>query len=199
MASTTEMDQQLAADFVNFKALDATQVGGLTDLLLNFLVDGRGDFQVGLSAFAESNKVDTKALKVLVRGMLLFLQNGIREGWNASQLENRCVTLGIDAKVIAVIVDRWQQSSTQMVASILSRTVGANRLIDMDWSFGVTASTDDCDQVGKTFLQLKLTLENGGREGGHSVHFLELSLDQFYHLIGTLEFVASFLHGAENC
>lgn len=198
MASSVELDQQLALDFVNFQALNAKQVSALTELLLNFLVDGRGDFQAGLSAFAESHKVDTKALKVLVRGMLLFLQSGIREGWNAPQLENRCVALGIDAKVIAVLVDRWQQSSTQMVTSILSRTVGANRLIDMDWSFGVTASTDDCDQVGKTFLQLKLTLENGGGEGGHSVHFLELGLDQFYHVLATLEFVSSFLHGAEN-
>lgn len=37
-----------------------------------------------------------------------------------------------------------------------------NNLVDMEWKFGVTASTDELRQVGSTFLQLKLTIDKGG-------------------------------------
>ncbi len=50
----------------------------------------------------------------------------------------------------------------------------------MEWRFGVTASSSDLDQVGSTFLQLKLVLDKGGlRENV----FVELTLPQFYQVV----------------
>lgn len=33
----------------------------------------------------------------------------------------------------------------------------------MEWKFGVTASTNEIDKLGNAFLQLKLTLNDGGK------------------------------------
>jgi len=183
-------------DLTGLASYTKGQVSDLVDLILTFLVHGRGDFQAGLGSFAEEHKLDTQLLKVLVRGLIVFFQRGVREGWSASQLESRCSSLSLSSEVVAVIVSRWQHNSTQMVRSLLDRTVGANKLIDMDWSFGVTASSDDCDQVGKTFLQLKLTLDGGletGDGSGTRVVFLELSLDQFFAFLASMEFVNSYV------
>ena len=192
MSTALDLEQQLAQDLGEARGLSADQFGSLLDLVLAFLLDGRGDFQADLGTFAADQRVDTKVLKVLVKGLLVFLQGGIRDGWNVAQLESRCAAMGLSPEVVALFVARWQRSSQQMVTSVLSRTVAANRLIDMDWSFGVTASSDDCDQVGKTFLQLKLTLDRGDGSGTGTV-LLELSLDQFFAFLSSMEFIQAYV------
>ena len=57
--------------------------------------------------------------------------------------------------------------------------VTANRLINMDWSFGVTTSSSDANQVGKTYIQLKLVVEEK-EHTSRRTDFVELSVDQFY-------------------
>ena len=61
----------------------------------------------------------------------------------------------------------------------------------MDWNFGVTAASDDINNVGRTFLQLKLTLESGG--GGLDVVFMELSLEHFYQFLASMEKCKSYI------
>ena len=36
-----------------------------------------------------------------------------------------------------------------------------NQLVDMEWKFGVTASTNQIDKLGNAFLQLKLVYNRG--------------------------------------
>ena len=189
---STELEAQLSQDLSHLEGLGASQREGLLGLALDFLLDGRGDFQAGLGEFAETHRVDAKTLKPLVRGLLVFLQGGIRDGLNVAQIEARATSLGLSPEVAAIVGARWQQSSSQMVTSVLARTVAANRLVDMDWSFGVTASSDDCDQVGKTFLQLKLTLDRGDGSGTGTV-LLELSLDQFFAFLSSMEFIQAYV------
>lgn len=37
-----------------------------------------------------------------------------------------------------------------------------SQLVDLEWKFGVTASTNQIDKFGNVFLQLKLVLNKGG-------------------------------------
>lgn len=184
-SQTGEVDAQLLADIAPISQLSSSGASSLCDLVLGFLLNTSRDFQTELGAWAEQNTVDTKVLKSLVRSLLVFLQGAIREGWSVPQLESRCVALGLEPRATAVLSASYKSYSSQMVTSLLARTVTANRLVDMDWSFGVTASSDDCDQVGKTFLQLKLTIDRG--DEGTAPVFLELSLDQFYQVLASLE------------
>jgi hypothetical protein len=38
-----------------------------------------------------------------------------------------------------------------------------SQLVDMDWNFGVTASTNNIDKLGNAFLQLRLVYNTGGK------------------------------------
>lgn len=143
-------------------------------------------------------------LKTLVRGLIVFLQGGVtivlylnvnshlqraamKDGWSAADLESQCRSLSLEPLATRTIVKIWQRKAPQMVSTLLSKTIKANRLIDLDWSFGVTAASDDSDQVGKTYLQLKLTFE------GQKNVFMELSLDQFYQFLAQMENCKSYL------
>ena len=74
---------------------------------------------------------------------------------------------------------------------LLSRTVSANALVDVDWSSGVTSATDSCEHVGRTYLQLKLTLDRG--DLGYKNVYVELSLEHFYSFLGQIEKMKGYL------
>ena len=62
----------------------------------------------------------------------------------------------------------------------------AGALLDAEWRFGVSVSTDDVGRVGSTFVQAKLVV--AGEGGGAPVEqFVELSVPQFYDLLSSLE------------
>lgn len=109
----------------------------------------------------------------------------MKEGYSSKQLETKCSELGLTETTVNVIIECWDKNSSQLVSCLLKRTIASNQLIDLDWSFGVTAASDELDTIGKTFLQLKLTLDNG--EEGTKAIFMELSLDQFYQFLAQME------------
>jgi hypothetical protein len=71
-------------------------------------------------------------------------------------------------------------------------------LLDAEWRFGVAVSTDDVGRVGSTFVQLRMLVgdaDSAGSAGssGPQEHFLELSVPQFYSLLGNLEKAKQFM------
>lgn len=118
------------------------------------------------------------------------------EGWTPEKLQESCNKLNIPKNTTSVLIEEWNKNKIQMISSLISKTITSNKLIDLDWSFGVTASSNDCDQVGKTFLQLKLTLD----EGNQSLKqiFMELSLEQFYQFLAQMENCKAYLDFVSN-
>jgi hypothetical protein len=100
-------------------------------------------------------------LKTIVKASILFFQRGhspsslsfgkyligTREGWSAEQLEISAASLGLSQRIGLAMKDSWEAHSNQLTSSLLSKIISANQLVDVDWSFGVTASTEDCDKV----------------------------------------------------
>ena len=115
----------------------------------------------------------------------------MKGGYNMAQLEERCLTFSLSAQVITIITKLWKKKSSAIASSLLARILSNNQLIDLDWSFGVTAASDDCDHVGKTFLQIKLTVDRG--TAGPKEIFMELSLDQFYQFLASMEKCRTYL------
>ncbi|EGI59956.1 PREDICTED: COMM domain-containing protein 7-like [Acromyrmex echinatior] len=60
---------------------------------------------------------------------------------------------------------------------------GISKILDISWRFGVTTASD-CDNVAKSFLQLKLCLENDGIVKNV---FTEMTIGQFYKFLHDLE------------
>lgn len=77
---------------------------------------------------------------------------GMREGWSAEQVEISASGLGLPERSGLAMRESWQLHSNELTSSLLSKIVSANQLVDVDWSFGVTASTDDCDKVDDPFF-----------------------------------------------
>lgn len=115
----------------------------------------------------------------------------ISHGVEVEFLKRRCQALGVNEASINILAETWLAQTSRLASHLLSKTITQNKLVDLDWSFGVTAASDDCDHVGKTFLQLKLTIQQ--EKEGLRVIFLELSLDQFYQFLASLEKCKTYL------
>jgi hypothetical protein len=115
----------------------------------------------------------------------------IKDGLSVAELSNRCKSMEISPSLTNPILQTWQNNSSAIAMSLLSKTLKANQLVDLDWNFGVTAATDDCNHMSKTFLQLKFTIDNG--EEGLKNIFLELSLEQFYNFLSQMKSCKSYL------
>ncbi|RYG55593.1 hypothetical protein EON66_04925 [archaeon] len=63
-------------------------------------------------------------------------------------------------------------------------------LVDAKWQFGVTVSTNDVARAGATYVDMKFVTDEGGKLVTHSV---ELSLTQFYCILGQLESAKSYV------
>ncbi|KAL0109013.1 hypothetical protein PUN28_014245 [Cardiocondyla obscurior] len=58
-----------------------------------------------------------------------------------------------------------------------------SKILDVSWRFGVTAASNDSD-VAKSFLQLKLRLDDDGKD---KTVFSEMTIAQFYKFLHDLE------------
>lgn len=70
--------------------------------------------------------------------------------------------------------------------------VRARAVLDAEWRFGVTVSTNDVGRVGSTYVQLRL-LSAGADGGPPAEHLVELSAAAFYTLLGQLEKAKTYL------
>jgi len=73
----------------------------------------------------------------------------------------------------------WGKQREDLCASLIQQSLSSNRLVDLDWKFGVTASSDEMASVGRTFLQLQITLEE-------EEIVVELSLPKFYEFMAEM-------------
>jgi hypothetical protein len=118
------------------------------------------------------------------------LSAALSNGYSIQKVGERYTELGLKQEAVNALMKVWKVHSASIANNLLSRALTNNQLVDMDWVFGVTASSDDCDHVGKTFLQLKLTLQNSD---GKQTVVMELTLDQFYQFLASLEKCKSYL------
>ena len=63
----------------------------------------------------------------------------------------------------------------------------AHRLVGLDWKFGVTASSDELQAVGSTFVLVRLKVAPKEGSGETRVVPMELTLPQFYSFLHELE------------
>lgn len=61
----------------------------------------------------------------------------------------------------------------------------------MEWTFGLTTSSDELQEIGSPYLQLKLILETRDHRLIHE--HLELSIQQFYTFLAQMEACQSLL------
>jgi len=74
--------------------------------------------------------------------------------------------------------------STYVIKDVLNMESSISKILDISWRFGVTAASNDSDNVAKSFLQLKLRLDDGDKVKNV---FTEMTIAQFYKFLHDLE------------
>ena len=65
---------------------------------------------------------------------------------------------GLEAEKSEATAKLWQGHFAALSRSMVDQSLIVNRVVDMDWRFGVTAASSELAQAGSTFLQLKLVV-----------------------------------------
>lgn len=134
-----------------------------------------------------------------VRGSLLIFREALKRNLNAAQISKDLQVLGVNKKTADIVTSSWSKEYGYIKASMLASTLQVHKLVDMEWKFGVTAATDEMDRVGTTFLQIKFVIAKGDEENSDTESiYMELSLQQFYELLGQLEKVKSLMDLMSN-
>ena len=103
------------------------------------------------------------------------LRYAAREGWGAETLVAELQASGAGA-----VAELFAESRPA-----LADPSACVRLLDLDWSFGVSASSSEHMAMGTTFVQLRMLTQTAGGAAEH-VH-VELSLERFYELLHALQ------------
>jgi hypothetical protein len=193
------LDEKLRSDLKILNTLVSSgkkeECRRLIDMALSFLVSPRTEkdnLLEELQSFVQNCSVNGSMAKSVAQGLIVFLQDSMKASSNSQLLTSHCATVELSEEVTAIMVQCWEARGSQISVSLLSRTISRNKLVDMDWSFGITASTNDCDNVGKPYLHLKLIVDKAD-DGGLQEVFVELSLEQFYSFLASLEKAKSYV------
>lgn len=149
--------------------------------------------QAALEPAAEKCNVPVSTLMSVIRSLTLIFQGTVRHNVKLEQLVADFQTLGFADSAMETGDDRtkyvaavWKKYFISVSKEVLAQTLQVQPLMDMDWRFGVTASSSEQERVGKTFLQLKLRFFDEGTQTAKDT-FLELSLAQFYDFLHQME------------
>ncbi len=134
-----------------------------------------------------------------VRGTLFVFRESLKRNLNTTQVSKDLQNLGVNKKTADLVTSSWSKEYGYIKVSMLASALKVHKLVDMEWKFGVTAATNEMEKVGTTFLQIKFVIEKGDGESSEQESvYMELSLQQFYELLGQLEKVKSLMDLMSN-
>ena len=195
-----DASSEVAAGLKSITSLSDEQLKEFVGIVLGFFLDGSSSgsssLLTSIGAFAQKHGVKgTKALKTMLRSLLVFFKGSLRHTLTPAQVKSDFIALGVGDGAAQAVSDAWRMNFVSLSRSVLGKIFMVNELIDVEWKFGVTASTDEIDQVGETFLQLKLVVDKPSSDGSaERKHIaLELTLDQFYRFLSSMQEAKSHL------
>ncbi len=102
-------------------------------------------------------------------------------------LARHCCPAGVEGSRAAQAAGYFESQREALSQMAVDRAVEGSVLLDAEWRFGVTVSTDDLGRVGSSFVQLRLL--TGGAAPGEppQAHAVEMSVQSFYSLLASLE------------
>lgn len=141
---------------------------------------------------AAAHGLKARAARNVVRTLLFVLKGAVKYSVSGSALKDDLVSLGLEEERAAWVGSAWEVASLRVSVALGDKAsdLDAGALIDAEWRFGVTVSTDDLARVGSTYLQMRLLTDSGA--GRLDTHHLELTVPQFYDLLSQLEKAKSY-------
>lgn len=113
-----------------------------------------------IEAWAGKHGLKAKAARSAAK-LILGLRQGLIHGvLPAEALREDCGALGLPDSHTDALTRVWKERGKQLCSTVAmaKHPSSVASLVDAQWRFGVTASTDDVGRVGATFVQLKVSL-----------------------------------------
>jgi hypothetical protein len=142
---------------------------------------GEAGLEEGLGRVCETHGTKPIAARRYAHGLIAAVRGALKNNLSDTELRSDLEELGLSKQRAAAVGAVVAESRPQLVAAAVEQMLSVNQLQDIDWRFGVTASSSEMDRVGSTFLQMKIARQD------RPVANVELSLEQFYHFLGEME------------
>eukprot|EP00462_Mataza_sp_D1_P001079 CAMPEP_0175092474 /NCGR_PEP_ID=MMETSP0086_2-20121207/2482_1 /TAXON_ID=136419 /ORGANISM="Unknown Unknown, Strain D1" /LENGTH=195 /DNA_ID=CAMNT_0016365339 /DNA_START=50 /DNA_END=637 /DNA_ORIENTATION=- len=181
--SSEAPSQQLFADVQNLNSFSDEQLVRFVSITLAFISQDPSATQQ-LNQFATDNGVNPKALNSTVRGVLFFFTEALKSNLAPGAVKDDLIKLGLQEPKAELLCVEWKQKFAALSSNMIGKTLNVDKLVDMEWKFGVAAATDELKDVGSCFLQLKLVLDKGTHREDV---LMELSLPQFYQFLQQMQ------------
>jgi hypothetical protein len=183
--------QQLFTDVQNLNSFPEDRFSAFLKIAFAFIAL-KEDSQDMLDKFCQDHKVSPKSTGALMQSMLYFLSECLKLSLKPEDVKKDLIALGLSDTHTALAVKIYQQEFANLSGALIDNTFKVNRLMNIEWKFGVTAATSELAEVGTCFLQLKLALDKNGTV--ENVVF-ELSLPQFYAFVSSMQQAAAEIQG----
>ncbi|CAL1539039.1 unnamed protein product [Lymnaea stagnalis] len=191
MASTFHFTKETPPDsmFSDFQALNKFQnelFSQLVQFAFHFLLEPSKSARLmtQLEEFAQENSIGVGPLRNVFKSLVSLPNSALKKSLSPQQLQEDLQTLGLSEEKSQLVASQFEANLLTLSKGALSQTLMVNQLVDIEWKFGVTASSSELDKVGNTFLQLKLVINTGN---GTKNVYLELTLPQFYSFLHEME------------
>ncbi|XP_061682778.1 COMM domain-containing protein 7 isoform X2 [Syngnathoides biaculeatus] len=158
------LPNSVSGDFQNLNKFNEQQFLRLMEILFQFLL----------------NPKETEKLME----QLSDFAGAMKRNLTAEQLKEDLQTLGLHEDKAAHFSQQWAEHRTKLCRLAVQQTLTVNRLVDMEWKFGVTVGTSEIHKMSNIFLQLKLVVQKGSSTENL---YMELSLPQFYNFLREME------------
>eukprot|EP00040_Diaphanoeca_grandis_P039568 m.259439 g.259439 ORF g.259439 m.259439 type:complete len:200 (-) comp38064_c0_seq1:37-636(-) len=184
-------EEQLA-DIPGTGQFDDGMFKEFTGLLLTFLTrqNQANRMLQAIETFGDENGINPKALQSITRTWMSFFRSAQKNNATPKDLRDDLMTLGLPEDKATFLAKVYKKNTVALARAVVGRTLQVNQLTDMQWRFGVTSGSSELRTSGKTFLQMKMTINNGST---NEDVFMELSLPQFFSLMRELQQAKSSL------
>ncbi|XP_015249066.1 PREDICTED: COMM domain-containing protein 7 [Cyprinodon variegatus] len=115
---------------------------------------------------------------------VFFFSGALKKNLTTEQVKEDLLTLGLNEEKAAHFSLQWGEHYAALSRLAVGQTLMVNKLLDMEWKFGVTVGTSEIQKVGNVFLQLKLVVRKGNSTENV---YMELTLPQFYNFLHEME------------
>mmetsp|Transcript_13677 Transcript_13677/g.24700 ORF Transcript_13677/g.24700 Transcript_13677/m.24700 type:complete len:197 (-) Transcript_13677:448-1038(-) len=177
-------DSKIINDLRVLNEFSLDLVKSLVQLTVATLIDASLPERQILETAQKHQITNVKTIKDTTRALLFFLSQSLKKNLSGESVTADMIKIGVEEKKSEVVGKVWKGTFTRLAQTMKDKTLKVNSLVDLQWKFGVTASTDQLRQVNTCFLQLQLTI-NTGKEKEDVL--MEMTLPQFYKFLQQME------------
>jgi len=181
--SSEEPPESISNSLQLTNRLDDIQYGEMVTLACDFLKKTQDvtTFQKNVEKYVLKHNMKLNPVQDMIKAILLVSKEASKKKLTPGQLFSDLQKLKQKPERASKLCQSWKKLSEENFSLPLDVT---KRLVNLDWKFGVTASSSELERVGNCFVQIKMILSKGLSTENLS---FEMSLHQFYDFMHQME------------